>query len=78
MSNTAAKPTIVVYLEGGLITGVSSDLPVNVITLDSDVEGGGGGDENVHEVGETEVYVAQYDALVDPEYINSVLDQIPG
>jgi len=39
MTNTVAKPTIVVHLDGGLVQYVESDAHVNVIIVDHDLDG---------------------------------------
>ncbi|MFJ4291276.1 hypothetical protein ACIP1U_16055 [Cupriavidus sp. NPDC089707] len=41
MTNTPAKPTIVVHLDGGLVQYVESDAHVNVVIVDYDLEGAG-------------------------------------
>ena len=41
MTNTLAKPTIVVHLDGGLVQYVESDSHVHVIVVDHDLEGAG-------------------------------------
>lgn len=39
MTNTVAKPTIVVHLDGGLVSYVESDVHVNVIIAKHDLDG---------------------------------------
>lgn len=39
MTNTVAKPTIVVHLDGGLVQYVESDAQVNVIIVNHDLDG---------------------------------------
>jgi len=63
------KPRLVITLEGGLIQGITSDQPVDVLVLDFDAGQCGGGDDEVttiktypsgkaEEIYQTEPYLA--------------------
>lgn len=51
-------PTIVIQINGGLITCVNADMPVRVIILDEDTEGGD--TDRIMEVNGGEAYVYDY------------------
>ncbi|MCK9195398.1 MAG: hypothetical protein WC405_17860 [Syntrophales bacterium] len=65
---------IQIGLEGGLITGVSSDVPVEVLVLDFDVEGAC--DDEISLINGNKCLVRNFDADVDPEYIDNCFRQV--
>lgn len=76
-------PTAVLEVDGGVINSVRSTIPMRVVVLDADTEGGD--DENIAQVNGEDVYV--FDEIlsghvdlggVDPEFVDDVLSQLPS
>ncbi len=65
---------IQIGVEGGLVTGVSSDGPVDVLILDFDIEGGA--DDEISTINGNECFVRNFDADIDPEYIDDCFRQV--
>ncbi|MEI7637049.1 MAG: hypothetical protein WCJ37_07050 [Syntrophus sp. (in: bacteria)] len=65
---------IQIGLEGGLVTGVSSNAPLEVLVLDYDTDCGAIGDEP-DVIGGSECFFRLYEADVDPDRIALVFDQ---
>lgn len=73
-------PAVVIRMEGGVIHDLQSSIPVQVIFLDQDTEGGD--PENIKTVDDEEFYVIQASVTSDgeivtaPEYVAGVLSQL--
>ncbi len=65
---------IQIGVEGGLVTGVSSDGPVDVLILDFDIEGGT--DDEISKINGSDCFVRNFDADIDPEYIDDCFRQV--
>lgn len=66
-------PTVVVETNGGVINHVQSTIPIRVVFLDEDTEGGD--PENIRKVNDTEVYVMEIELTVEGTQIRNYCDQ---
>lgn len=79
-------PGVVIEMDSGAIHSVRSSLPMRVVFLDADIEGAD--QEGIHSIDDSEIYLSDFnlkaivkpgsDPDVDPDYIQSVFDQIDG
>lgn len=67
-------PVAVIDVSGGLIQNITSNLPLDVIVLDADIEGVS--EDEIVEVEGDEVYASHPGATVDVERIEEVLSDL--
>lgn len=81
----SALPAVVLEIQGGLINCVRSSVPMRVVILDADTEGGN--DESIREINGDDAYVHDYTLSpsiepgfdgVDPDFVKDVLDHVKG
>lgn len=63
------KPSVVCNITGGMLQGASADYPVDVYTLDFDVNG-----DRYVMIDGSEAYLGQEGALIEPEFVRQVIE----
>ena len=67
------KPKILIYMQGGLIQDIISDIDVNLIVIDTDADDV---DAKDHEMlNGQDSYVAFYGVTYDPDYVNATFEE---
>ena len=72
---TLVTPTIVVFVDGGLIHNIAASHPVRVVVLDADVQGNY--EDKITEIDGTKVIVSDHRHVdIDAEYVVSLSKQL--
>ena len=70
--NTAVRPTVVVWVEGGLVQGVEADAPVRVLVCDFDCQ-----EENAARIGDRPCVISDWNRPDEPtEEFGKVLELV--
>lgn len=74
-SENPVIPTIVVYVDGGVIQSIASSIPVRLIVLDADVQGNF--EDTITVINGEKVIISDHDNVdVDVEYVSSITKHI--
>lgn len=72
-----ALPVAVVEVKGGMVECIRASVPMRVVVLDADTEGGDS--DQISEVFGEEMYVSDHTLTdIDPDFVQCVIEQIEG